>query len=74
VHYAYRRFDYGHRLYGVQLEFIEWNAPFSRTFAPIDTCFLGVFFQNSAFLAAYRLTGESIGKRQSRDCVSTNSP
>jgi hypothetical protein len=46
VHYAYRRFDYG-----LQLEFIEWNAPFSRTFAPIDTCFLGVFPQNSAFFS-----------------------
>ena len=41
-----RRFDYG-----LQLEFIECNAPFWRTFAPIDTCFLGVFPQNSAFFS-----------------------
>jgi hypothetical protein len=46
------------------VEFIEWNAPFSRTFAPIDTCFLGVFFPKfRKILADYRLTGELIGKR-----------
>ena len=34
VQCAYRLFDYG-----LQLEFIESNGPFSRTFAPIDTGF-----------------------------------
>jgi hypothetical protein len=40
---GYRLFDYG-----LQLKFIESNVPFWKTFAPIDTSFLGVFSQDFA--------------------------